>query len=179
MGKKRLERAINNTDSQDRIKLTYAPHLLYPDIPIEGKKTTEFPQKHGMGGLLHEAGADVGITFDFKSIQTVPNTLQLHYILSNLHDDQAAMRVKETMFEAYFTQGKDLTDHTVVNKLVEDQGFKANWAPNSVVDDSLTANKDKGISVVPTFVINDEHNISGAQETARWEKFILRSLSRA
>ncbi len=130
-----------------------------------------------MGGLLHEAGQDVGIAFDFKSIKTVPNTLQLHYILANLNDHQAAMQVKEAMFVAYFTQGKDLTDRHVVEAIVTNQGYEANWAANALVDDSLTANKNKGITVVPTFVINDEHNISGAQEAARWEKFILRSLS--
>lgn len=165
------------SNSETRIKLTYAPHLLYPDIPLKGKKTSDFPRKHGMGGLLHEAGKDVGISFDFKSIKTVPNTLQLHYILANLNDDQAAMQVKEAMFVAYFTQGKDLTDRDVVEAIVRDQGFEADWKANAFVDDSLTANKDKGISVVPTFVINGEHNISGAQESPRWKKFILRSLS--
>lgn len=179
MGKKRLERAIKQTNSADSIKLAYAPHLLYPDIPLEGKKTSDFPRKHGMGGLLHEAGQDVGITFDFKSIKTVPNTLQLHYILANLKDDQAAMQVKEAMFIAYSTQGKDLSDKEVVEQLVSEQGFKANWTSNALVDDCLTANKNKGISVVPTFIINDEHNISGAQESTRWEKFILRLLSKS
>ena len=176
VGKKRLERAIQLTNSQDQVKLSYAPHLLYPDIPIDGKKTSDFPRKHGMGGVLHEAGADVGITFDFKSIKTVPNTLQLHYILANLGDDQATMRVKEAMFKAYFSEGQDLTDRDVVDSIVLGQGLTANWKANPIVDNSLTANKNKGISVVPTFIINDEHNISGAQETERWEKFILRQL---
>ncbi len=177
VGKKRLEKAINETNTTADITLTYAPHLLYADIPAEGRKTTDFPRKHGMGSLLHQAGEDVGITFDFKSIKSVPNTLSIHYLLANLSDDHAAWKVKGALFEAYFTKGTDLTDHDIVEQIVTTCGYQANWDVNPLVEDRLTANRNHGISVVPTFVINDEHNISGAQESGRWEKFLLRSLN--
>jgi len=37
----RLEKAIEELGASDRVNLSYRPHVLYPDVPAEGKDVSK------------------------------------------------------------------------------------------------------------------------------------------
>ncbi len=174
VGKKRLEQALENTQLTDKVALSYKPYLLYPDIADHSRGTESFPKKRSMGRLLHQAGEEVGITFDFKSISNVPDTLSLHYLLANLNDDKLAWNIKSRLFKAYFSEGADISDKDIVEKLMSEFDIKPNFGHNPSVHKAILEGVELGVTAVPSFIINKEHTISGAQEVNRWEKYLLR-----
>lgn len=174
VGKKRLEQAIENTQLIDKVALSYKPYLLYPDIPDHARGTESFPKKRSMGRLLHQAGEDVNISFDFKSISKIPDTLPLHYLMANLGDEKLAWKIKNRLFKAYFSEGADLSDKDIIEKIMSEFDISPNYKLNLDVHNSISECVELGITAVPSFIINEEHTISGAQEINRWEKYLLR-----
>lgn len=86
--------------------------------------------------------------------------------------------MKEHLFEAYFVQGQDLTDQKVINELFEKAGhhYDVNEAETGQLDALLAENRVLGISAVPTFVLNHDINITGAQPVDRWVNYLTKTL---
>ena len=80
----------------------------------------------------------------------------------------------ETLFQAYFLEGADLTDQAVLVELAVRAGLQAPAAQQclsdqsirqAVVDDERVA-RELGVQGVPFFVFNRKFAVSGAQEPA-------------
>ncbi|MGM0854732.1 MAG: DsbA family protein [Bacillota bacterium] len=79
--------------------------------------------------------------------------------------------VSELLFQAYFTQSKNLSDHTMLADLAVEAGLDREEALSMLADKQFTEQvrteeeegSRLGIRGVPFYVINHKHTVSGAQ----------------
>ena len=94
----------------------WLPFQLNPDLPAEGISRQEYiERKFGPGGgrkydHVAQVGKSVGIDFAFDNIKVQPNTVQAHRLMHFATKLGAEDAVAESIFAAYFIEGKNLTD---------------------------------------------------------------------
>jgi len=181
LGKKKFERSLESFENKDQIEVIWKSFQLNP-----GQKTdttvslTEYLAREKNWDpasveqtyeRISESGKNYGISYDFKN--AVPaNTLKAHILLHMAKKAGKQTGVKESLFEAYFAQGKNVDDPAVLSAIAEkhgidtgniDQIFESEEIVNEVRHDIYEA-QQLGISGVPFFVYNSKYGISGAQD---------------
>ena len=183
IGKRRLEEALRQfelNDSGVSIEVQWRPFELNPDLPVSGMDRAEYLQrKFGSGARdiysrVSQAGRGVGIEFAFDSIARQPNTVSAHQLIWLAGQELRQDAMVETLFQAYFLEGADLTDQAVLVELAVRAGLQVPAAQQrlsdqsirqAVVDDERVA-RELGVQGVPFFVFNRKFAVSGAQEPA-------------
>jgi len=110
----------------------------------------------------------------------------LHYALTHYGaETQAAL--KQELLQAYFTDGQNVADFSVIVEraslvgiddntlrtwLESDDGFEA-------VTEDIRAASARDITAVPSFVINDQFLIPGAQDVQVFENILERVITRS
>ena len=176
LGKRRLAHAIDLVP-EFNVTVRWRPFRLDPTIPPEGIDRTEyltakFGSLEAVGPAheeLTERGRAEGIIYNFDRITRAPNTVDAHrlvYWAAELGDQDDMV---ERLFAAYFSEGLDIGDRTVLADLALDAGFD-----NSVIS-RLGSDADReqivaeienayriGVSGVPTFIIDRRLAVTGA-----------------
>lgn len=179
VGKRRLELAIKSLGLESSVGLSLAPHQLYPDIPLEGKDRKEFRNK-GIGSLLQAAGEQIGIEFRWDLIKRIPNTLECHRRLMQVPNTQSRWNAKEALLQAYFCEGADLTDEGQLDAIMAPfEDLEATSISEKDIQALLQSSRDRGITAVPTFIIDGEHQLTGAMEQSQWTQFLKRRFSKS
>lgn len=179
VGKKRLEKAVNELSSEYNFDINFHPFQLDPTIPTEGLDSkTYFTKKFGSEDRMEEifnhvesAGASVGIDFKFQEIPKAINTIALHCILERALSDGIQKEVKQALFEAYMVKPIDLTKLENIANIMTKFGWDLEKTKSTMEDEQLKYKvkqeikqmQQLGISGVPFFIINDKYGISGAQ----------------
>jgi predicted DsbA family dithiol-disulfide isomerase len=119
---------------------------------------------------VSEAQAE-GLTLEFSRIRTAPNTFDAHRLISWAEPSGRQHELAETLFRAYFQQGRDVGDPQVLAAVAGEAGLDADEAAR-MLDSSDEADKVKqelslaqsaGITGVPCFVLAGRFAIPGAQ----------------
>ncbi len=177
VGKRRFERALTSIDGD--VHVTWRPFQLNPTMPLDGMDRTAY-LKAKFGSLevfgkmeeqLLTAGADEGVPFAFQKIQRTPNTFAAHRLVWYAGQRKKQDEVVETLFRAYFLEGKNIGDvkalaHVAVEAgldRTETEEFLASDKGVTEVKMEEAVGRRLGISGVPYFVINGTVAISGAQ----------------
>ena len=180
VGKRQLEQAL------DRFKQAYPdqpaptvrwhPFQLNPDLPADGMSRDQYLQKKfgtADGGAIYDrvkqAAHDVGLDLKLDDIQRQPNTIRAHAVIS-LSTEQTQDAVVEALFEAYFRQGKDLTDDATLIEVAREGGVPEPAIEAAISDDSVhdtirradSSARDLGVQGVPFFIFNQKLAVSGA-----------------
>ncbi|MEO8627954.1 MAG: DsbA family oxidoreductase [Betaproteobacteria bacterium] len=183
IGKRRLEQALELLASEEpglAVDVVWSPFQLNPQLPAEGiARTAYLAQKFGAGApqvyeRVSEAGRSVGIDFAFDRIVRQPNTVPAHQLidLARKADRQDAM--VETLFRAYFLDGKDLSQTDNLVALAQAAGLDGDAAREALRDAGhrkVIIEQDEqaralGVSGVPFFIFARQLAVSGAQEAA-------------
>jgi len=175
VGKLRLQKAIEQLDVADKVDLNYRPHILYPHIPAEGKDINEAKSLKHVESELVTSAALLGVQFDLGAIKRVPQTRLIHRALSSL-EPSSAWKMKEVLFEAYFVKGQDLTDEENLKRIFKENGYIFKLSDAEDLERLLSENRIIGISAVPTFVLNNDISVTGAQPVDRWENYLSKTL---
>ena len=189
VGKRRLEQAFTLMDGMPRPRVTWRPYELNPQMPKAGIDRREYRmRKFGswerslqLDAQLTEVGKSVGITFRYDLMTRTPNTFDAHRLiwLAGRLGMQDAM--VETLFRAYFSEGRNIGDADVLAELASEAGIDRAHAEAllagtegaaEVAGDEEVAMR-AGLSGVPTFVLNSRVLFSGAQSP----ELIARALS--
>ena len=117
-------------------------------------------------------GQTEGINFAFDKIERTPNTVDAHRLiwLADQHGCQDA--VVETLFRAYFIDGRDISNRQTLIDVVSEAGLERQLAETMIdSDDGMDVIERAGkmsqrhqVTGVPFFIINNETTLSGAQE---------------
>jgi predicted DsbA family dithiol-disulfide isomerase len=179
IGKRNLENALASFDGKRQIR--WHPFQLNPDIPAEGvDRKTYLENKFGgatrakeIYSRIEAAAIGVGLEVRFDLIQKQPNTLAAHALIAYAHtvSGEAAMRVSERLFKAYFVEGVFIGDIDVLSRIADSCELDATKARAFIADSSQLsqiAARDEdvrlqGISGVPFFIFNNRRSVSGAQ----------------
>ena len=187
IGKRRLEAALENlrtTQPELVVSVRWHPFQLNPDLPREGTGRREYLE-HKFGGperarqiyaRVTAAGQSVGIPFAFDAIERQPNTLDAHRLIAwaQSRDDGDTDRIVETLFRAYFIEGRFIGDRDELASLAADAGFPVEEAQRLLASselESAIADADQqarrlGVTGVPFFIFDGKVAVSGAQEPA-------------
>lgn len=187
IGKTLLDRALEAHPNHP-FRIEWHPFQLNPDMPPEGRDRREYLETKFGGKVravqvysqVEEAAKNAGLDIDFAAIPRIPNTLDAHRMIhwAGIEGRQSAMVA--ALFRAYWRDGKDIGDHTVLTALGGDVGMDADatarlLATDADRDDLAARDMDarsKGVMAVPTFLIAQQYVLSGAQPVALWGQVI-------
>ncbi|MFZ6001980.1 MAG: DsbA family oxidoreductase [Bacteroidota bacterium] len=181
IGKRRLEKAIDQLSDRYTVLVEFKPFELNPDMPKAGRNQKEYLAAK-FGGMeryeqitQHTAGvaAKEGLDFHFERQHVSPNTFDAHRLIWLAKQEGVQPAVKEALMSAYFEKGVDLTSKENLLDVVAAAGLDRAKAKALLDSDDGTdevremeqLNYQRRISGVPFYIINNKYGVSGAQPT--------------
>ena len=184
IGKARLERAIEMVKDDIEVNIKMRPFLLYPHIPVGGVPKDHFRKvsKPGMGSTLREEAAKENIVIDYRKIDRIPNTLEAHRLMFLCKEETTKNELGKVLFQNYFEEGKDVEDQEVLVAAAKNCGvseaiiqqFLETTDGAAEVQEEIRYLKEEGISAVPSFILNGEHLVVGAQRMEHFQRYFSR-----
>lgn len=177
IGKRRLARTLTMRPQPD-LAINWRPFQLNPDMPPQGVDRQDYlAAKFGganradrMYDRIRAAGQEEGIEFRFERIRRTPNTVNAHRLIALAGQHAVQDAVVETLFRAYFMDGRDIGDNGELASLGLSCGIKEDIVTYLAGDTDrarILAEdehvRDLGVSGVPCFVIDGRYAVSGAQ----------------
>jgi predicted DsbA family dithiol-disulfide isomerase len=129
IGKRRLEKAVAAFGGPVRVR--WLPFQLNPTMPKEGASRKEYrTRKFGswersleLDARVVAVGEGEGIHFAFDRIERTPNTLDTHRLIWLAGKEGVQDAVVEALFRAYFTEGRDISNHQTLLDMVAEAGL--------------------------------------------------------
>lgn len=177
VGKRHLDAALEAAGIRDA-DVHWHAFQLNPDLPPGGVDRREYmQQKFGnpeniarIHERVSEAGRSAGIDFRFDAIKRSPNTFDAHRLLALAESQGRQDALKEALLSAYFLEGRDIGDHTVLGDVAAKVGMTGDipaWLANDAaaeqVREDLATAARLGISGVPFFIFANHYALAGAQ----------------
>ena len=203
IGKRRLEAALsveNDAAKLDaEVRLRWRPYLLYPNMPLMGVDRGELlRRRYGPRGDKSRVPANIvaeaeseNIELRYELINRTPNTRAAHRLVEFAYQDQGWQgqhELVESLFQAYFCQGQDVGDETVLIELAVKQGLSAAAAKDVLSDQGkrrgqleqeldiqLARATELGVSGVPGYVMGGAYLLPGAQSAETMHAIIARA----
>lgn len=179
IGKRRLEQALASVGGEARV--TWRPFQLNPTMPKEGLERTAYLEaKFGSLDAFRQmeehvlaAGAEEHIAFAFDKIARTPNTFLAHRLIWYAGQQGCQNAMVDSLFQGYFEEGEDIGSLSVLAKLAERAGLKAEpflrgQDGTAEVKAEESAGHRLGIRSVPYFLLNGTYALSGAQPPDRF-----------
>jgi len=182
-----LETALSRLEGEVEVEMRFQPFELNPQMAPEGEDTAEhLRKKYGstpeqaaaMRENIRARGEALGFTFHMDKRARIYNTFDAHRLLHWAEDTGLQTALKKALFQAYFTDGKDPSQHAVLVQAAESAGLSGDEARAVLAGDEFAdAVREQeqfylnaGIRSVPAVVINDRHLISGGQPPEVFEQ---------
>jgi len=184
IGKRNFEAALEEfeTKNENEIEIEWKSFQLDPSIPksLENKVNTYeyLAERKGMtvekSIELHqnvtEMARNVGLTYNFEK-SVVANSFDAHKLIQLAKSKELGGVAEEVLFKAYFTNGKDMSDHSTLIELGKKIGFDEQEVISALdseifeakVNADISEGYQIGVTGVPFFVFDRKHAISGAQ----------------
>lgn len=192
IGLKGLDAALERLGGEVTADIHFQPFELNPQMPREGQSLVEHvAQKYGSTpqqfaerrAMIRERASELGFTIALPPAEgRVYNTFDAHRLLhwARLEGRQRALKL--ALFEAYFTDCLDPSDHAVLADAAEKAGLDRDKAEDVLksgryAEEVRAAERtwqSKGISAVPAVIINDRYLISGGQPADVFENALRR-----
>ncbi len=184
-----LEQALERTTGEVRAEIHFQPFELNPQMPAEGEDITEHLQrKYGLSEAqlvenqerIRERGAELGFSFGMGARKRTWNTFDAHRLLhwAGLEGEGKQAALKHALLGAYFTDGRNVSEHATLLDLAQTVRLPAARAQAILASDEFGADvradeerfRRNGISAVPAVIINRRHLISGGQPVEVFER---------
>jgi predicted DsbA family dithiol-disulfide isomerase len=177
IGYRQLVTALEAADTEHEIH--WHPFELNPDMPPEGQNLREhIIEKYGTTPEQSEQsrnqmtilGTELGIDFRFTDDMRMHNTFNAHQLLHWADSQGREHDLKQALFTAHFTYGRDLSDIHVLAEVAAEIGLGRTEALAVLEDQRFAAEVRKmqsfwlqqGIRGVPAVVIDRQHLVTGA-----------------
>ena len=182
IGKRRFENALNQLPFNTEIEIEWKAFQLDPSIVKEpGKNINQYlAERKGfsiqkakeLNDHVTNMAAEEGLQYNFDRA-VVANSFDAHRFASLAKKNGKGLEAEESLFKAYFTEGKDISDHDTLVQLGSDIGLDATAVKQALESDAYTKDVQKDIAEaealairgVPFFVIDRKYAVSGAQAT--------------
>ena len=187
VGLSALETAIERLDGQLQVDMHFQPFELNPDMPEGGQDIVEhLTEKYRISGAqvaanseaLRERGAEVGFTFTKGARTRTYNSFDAHRLLHWAEAEGKDLALKHALLRAYFTDGRDISDHATLTAIAGGVGLSEPTAAEILAGDRYAPEvraqerhfTDLGISAVPSVILNDRHLVQGGQPPEMFER---------
>jgi predicted DsbA family dithiol-disulfide isomerase len=192
VGLKSLEAALARVGSKVNVTLHFQPFELNPQMGPEGEEiVAHLKEKYGASvdfarsqAALQARGDAVGFHFNFQKRGRIYNTFDAHRLLHWAESEGKQHALKNALFNAYFTEGQDPSNHDVLVNVARGVGLDEQRAREILGSDEFAHEVRErerfyiqaGIQGVPAVIINDRHLIQGGQPAEVFEQ-ALRQLA--
>ena len=182
IGKRKFEQALQQFEGNDKVHVEWKSFLLDPSLkPVKGKSIYEvLANKKGwtidyarkMNQHVAQMAQEVGLQYEFDKV--IPaNSFDAHRLTHLAANHGLQDQVEEKLFEAYFTQGKDIADKNTLAEIGISVGLKEEDVLGMLASDAFANNvkadvyeaEQLGVRGVPFFVLDRKYAVSGAQPT--------------
>src|ERR1700686_2829905 len=131
IAKRRREKAAAACQGQHDVRVRWHPFQLNPHMPKEGMNRKEYriakfgswERSLALEAQVAEAGLGEGIPFAFDRIMRTPNTPDAHRLIGLADTEGVQDAVVEAVFRAYFIEGRDISQTTVLLDVVAGAGL--------------------------------------------------------
>ncbi len=192
IGFKNLQKAMAELQKEIEFEINWKPYELHPEIPENGyDKKLYMKQKFGdlTGNFspykqIEELGKGLGFEFNFSKSERIPNTFRAHRLLWKAREFDLQNELSEALFEAYFTEGKDIGSIDILSEIASNLGMnkektikflESKEGGKETADEEMNF-IEKSIGAVPTYFINDKYIIQGGQEPSTFISFLNKIL---
>ena len=193
IGYKQVEKALTLLDQPVEAEFHWHPFELNPDMPPEGEDAAEHIQrKYGrtpeqgkaVRSQIRDTAASLGFVFGEGGARRVVNTFAAHKLLTKAGDKQTALKL--ALFAAYFQQGLDVSDETVLLDIAADAGLDRADAQDWLSDETLAQQvrgeqaywRNENISGVPAIIFDGQFMVPGAQSAETFARVIEKILAK-
>lgn len=180
-----LDQALQRTRGKVRAELHFHPFELNPQLGPEGEDLAEhLAAKYGLDAAqlaanqerIRQRGAELGFTF--ADSRRIYNTFDAHRLLHWAGLEGRQRELKHALLRAYFSDGRDVSDHATLIHIAGEAGLPAERAREILASDAYTAEVraeedfflQNGIRGVPAIIIDRKHLISGGQPVEVFER---------
>ncbi len=182
IGKRKIEEAIKQFEHKESIVIEWKSFQLDPSFVATPHESIaeHLAEKYGRDidwansslQNMTENAKQSGLDFHFeKSI--LANSLNAHRLMHLAKKYNRSNELKELLFKAYLTEGKDVNNWNTLEEIGVAVGLPIDEIVALITTDDYTkqVNEDQqeaqklGVSGVPFFVIDNKYSVSGAQAT--------------
>ncbi|WP_342071765.1 DsbA family oxidoreductase [Yoonia algicola] len=187
IGYRQLAAALQANDVDHEIH--WHPFELNPNMPAEGQDMREhLVEKYGTTpeesdanrANMTQLGKELGFAFSFADGFRMHNTFKTHQLLHWADTKGLKHDLKQALFTAHFTHGRDLSDDTVLVDIAVETGLDRNEATVVLADQRFATEvrqeqqfwSQQGIRGVPTIVFDRQHLVTGAQGIENYKSIL-------
>ena len=181
IGKRKFEKALSRFPQKDQVEVEWHSFELDPGIKTDTgislydylaqRKNISREASVQLHNHVKERAKQAGLDYNFD-ITVVANSFDAHRLVQLAKHNGLGDVAEERLFRAYFTEGKDISDHLTLIILGEEIGLNPKLVKQMLDSDDFADEvryderqaRELGINSVPFFVINERYGVSGAQE---------------
>ena len=194
VGKRNLEAAL--AELGEPAEVHWRAFELDPSAPpsvhqpmdelLSTKYGVTIEQARQMNAQMTETAQKSGLNYRLEDVK-IGNTFNAHRLAKFAEANGHGEAMTERLFAAYFTEGAALSDQETLVQLGTDVGLDSQAVHTMLASDEFGAAvrqdeadaQDAGFTSVPTFVLNGQFSIPGAQPVETMVRLLQRVLERS
>lgn len=180
MGKTNFDRALNQFEHKDEVKVIWRSFQLDPSLPkginesyenylIQKKGWTKAQIKSAFNDISKE-GKKIGLKYNFDLLK-IANSYNAHLLIQYAKELGKGTEIKEALFKGYFTEGIHLGDMEQLVKVGVSIGLNEQYIREAMksinysiaIEKDMKRAKEINVSSVPFFLFNGKTVVLGAQ----------------
>ncbi|HET6994919.1 MAG TPA: DsbA family oxidoreductase [Chitinophagaceae bacterium] len=181
IGKRKFEKALEHFPQRDKLEVEWHSFELDPGLKTD-TATNVYDHLARVKNISPETSVQLhrhvtemaeksGLEYNFDKA-VIANSFDAHRLVQLAKQHRLGDEAEEKLFKAYFTEGKDISDHLTLIILGQEIGLDGKEIKQMLDTDAFADEvryeekqaREIGINGVPFFVINDKYAVSGAQE---------------
>jgi len=192
IGKRKFEAALGAFENKENIEIEWKSFQLNADLKTDPSKNTIQHLAEAKGWTMEytrntikyvtDMATGVGLHYDFDKA-VVANSFDAHRFIQYAKTKGKGDAAEEALFKAYFTEGKNTADHSILIQLGKEIGLDGGAVKTVLsgndfaveVKRDIAESQQIGVNGVPFFVVDRKYAISGAQDS----KVFLETLDKA
>ncbi|MEI7501734.1 MAG: DsbA family oxidoreductase [Paludibacter sp.] len=194
IGKRKFENAMAQFAGKEQIELVWKSYQLQPDLKTDTTlnisehlaevKGLSKEQAKKMYQQLNETAKSVGLEFNVDKI-VVANTFKAQNLVHFAKAQGKQNEMEESLFKAYFTDGKNVDDIDVLINLAKETEINIDGLMQVLENESFADNvrndikeaRQIGVKGVPFFVFDRKFAVSGAQDSSVFLETLEKTVS--
>lgn len=187
IGKRKFEAALAQFPERDAVEIVWRSFQLDPDMEsapgvdvyhyLAERKGQSLDWSIQAHQHVTKMAASVGLQYNYDKA-VVANSWDAHRLIQMAKAQKPSLgdAAEEALFRAYFTEGKDMSDHQQLADIGEGIGLNreevltmlTSDAYNKEVNADIQLSRQFGVRGVPFFAFDRKYAVSGAQEPAHF-----------
>jgi len=192
IGKRKLEKAIETFEGKEFLEIEWRSYQLDPDATSQPNTDVydylaeRKGQTRDWSIKMHEQVAntakEVGLDYKFEKA-IIANSYHAHRLIHLAKKYNLGDQAEETIFKAYFTEGKDIANKITLTEIGSKIGLQENEILEVLNSDKYGAEvradieeaQNIGVRGVPFFVMDRAYAVSGAQPVEVFKETLEKS----